>query len=789
MSHRARWGAVLSYLLLASVGFIIAPAVSQTPADTVAQIVIPSPDVAALLAEDEVRAAENLAPRYAVPSPVLIRPDIFGTWDDSRGDVRIWRLRIISPRALSLNLGFSGYFMPPGGEVRLYATDGSYGLGPYTAADNAAHGQLWTAVVLSDDMIVELTLPRNLAHLAVLELTSINVGYRGFGAPRDEQRSGSCEIDVNCPQSAAWWNEIPAVGVISTGGSTFCTGFMVNDAAQDQTPFFMTARHCGITSGNAASLVVYWNYQSPKCGQHGGGSLSLHQSGSTWRASNSPSDFTLVQLTQPPNPAWGVTFAGWDNGNVNALSEVAIHHPNTDEKSISFTNNPTTVTSYLGNAVPGDSTHLRVLWESNPNRGATEPGSSGSPIFDQNHRVLGQLHGGYSACGASDMRDWYGRFNKSWTGGGSNSTRLSNWLDPGNTGVQAVDTLVPSAIGLHVSPAGGFESVGSPGGPFAPGSFDYTLTNVGTSAIDYQVAASQAWVSLTNATGTLAAGVTVTVTVSINGGADALAIGDYYDTTNFVNNTNHLGDTSRGVALHVGIPQVVYSWNMDTNPGWTTQGLWAWGHPTGAGGQHGNHDPNNGHTGTNVYGYNLTGDYENSLVERHLTTAAIDCSQLTSVSLRFWRWLNVERPTFDHAYVRISTDGTAWTTIWQNAAEVTDPVWTFQQFDVSSLADRQATVYLRWTMGVTDTTWQYSGWNIDDVELWGVQPAPLLLGDLNCDGVVNFDDIDPFVLALSDPAGYAAAYPNCNLVSGDCNGDGQVNFDDIDAFVTRLGGS
>jgi hypothetical protein len=61
-------------------------------------------------------------------------------------------------------------------------------------------------------------------------------------------------------------------------------------------------------------------------------------------------------------------------------------------------------------------------------------------------------------------------------------------------------------------------------------------------------------------------------------------------------------------------------------------------------------------------------------------------------------------------------------------------------------------------------------------------------GDLNCDGVVNFDDINPFVLALSDPTGYQSQYPNCNILNGDCNGDGNVNFDDINPFVAILSG-
>ncbi len=61
-------------------------------------------------------------------------------------------------------------------------------------------------------------------------------------------------------------------------------------------------------------------------------------------------------------------------------------------------------------------------------------------------------------------------------------------------------------------------------------------------------------------------------------------------------------------------------------------------------------------------------------------------------------------------------------------------------------------------------------------------------GDLNCDGVIDFEDINPFVLALSDPVGYQAAYPNCDIHNGDCDHDGDVDFDDINAFVALLSG-
>ena len=62
-------------------------------------------------------------------------------------------------------------------------------------------------------------------------------------------------------------------------------------------------------------------------------------------------------------------------------------------------------------------------------------------------------------------------------------------------------------------------------------------------------------------------------------------------------------------------------------------------------------------------------------------------------------------------------------------------------------------------------------------------------GDLNCSGAVDFDDINPFVLALADPAGYQAQFPNCNIMNGDCNNDGAVDFEDINAFVALLTGS
>ncbi|MFH1686340.1 MAG: M28 family peptidase [bacterium] len=146
-------------------------------------------------------------------------------------------------------------------------------------------------------------------------------------------------------------------------------------------------------------------------------------------------------------------------------------------------------------------------------------------------------------------------------------------------------------------------------------------------------------------------------------------------------------------------------------------GQWAIGTPTGGGGDYGNPDPNYAVSGVNILGYNLNGDYGASLPEYHATSPAIDCSDLVGTKLSFWRYLGVEQPSYDHAYVRVSTNGTTWTTLWENTATIEDNAYSQWSFDISSIADGAPAVYVRFTMGTTDGSWQYCGWNIDDVRV------------------------------------------------------------------------
>jgi len=130
---------------------------------------------------------------------------------------------------------------------------------------------------------------------------------------------------------------------------------------------------------------------------------------------------------------------------------------------------------------------------------------------------------------------------------------------------------------------------------------------------------------------------------------------------------------------------------------------------------------------------------------------------------------------YDHAYVRVSTDGSNWTTIWENEEEITDHSWHYQRFDISDIADSQPTVYLRWTMGPTDGGWRYCGWNIDDVEIWAVLAMP---GDLNGDGCVGHADLG---ILLADWGCSGGGCP------GDCDGDGDTDHGDLGILLAHWG--
>lgn len=440
-------------IVLAGFGFCLAVAQTdpriaktKTPLSQVGQSIMPVLDNEALLASELARRAPGVAPKFAETIEVQISPNTHGHWEVLPNGKSVWRLRIRSVGAKSLNLGFTKYVMPAGGSLILYSPDYQQVMGPFTPADNEVHEQLWTPVLPSDELVVEVQIPTHSQPQLELELKYVNHDFIGFASVV----SGSCNLDVICGAADGWAivdayrDIIQSVAVISTGGGTFCTGFLVNNARQDCAPFFMTANHCGINAGAAPSLVTYWNFQNSTCrqpnsaasGGNGNGQLNDFNTGSIWRSSWANSDFTLVELDDPVSATADAFFAGWSAEDVVPSDTViCVHHPSTDEKRISFEFDPTHLGTWGtgGDPVPNGNHIIIPDWDI----GTTEGGSSGSPLFNNQKQVVGQLHGGNAACG-NNAYDSYGWFRSSWEGGGTPASRLKDWLDPDNTGILSI---------------------------------------------------------------------------------------------------------------------------------------------------------------------------------------------------------------------------------------------------------------------------------------------------------------------------------------------------------------
>ena len=382
------------------------------------------------------------SPRFAEPFAVDVTPATYGRWETtSSGRTAVWRLRVASAGAVSLNFGFTRYRMPPGGRLRIHAPDGAEDLGPYTDADNELHGELWTPVISGGEAVIEVALPVSRVAELELELGSVNRGFRELGVVVSPDHS-SCMVDVVCSQGDNYRDQIRSVGFITVSGVANCTGTLINTAAGNSKPYFLTARHCGFdydAAARARTVVVYWNYKSPTCGNRSGGSKSQSQTGAYLRAESSSSDVALLELDDPLDPAHNLYLPGWEREAV-PTSAAAIHFPLGEVMAISLEDDELTLTSYKKDDSPGDSSYLRVAgWDT----GSVTNNSSGGALFDQNQRIVGQLRGGLARCGGWQRPVWYGWMGRSWTGGGSAATRLSDWLDPNGDGDTAIDGMNP----------------------------------------------------------------------------------------------------------------------------------------------------------------------------------------------------------------------------------------------------------------------------------------------------------------------------------------------------------
>ena len=383
--------------------------------------ILPAFDIQKFIEEDEMEktSSQQKPYRFANPISVDFNMNTHGTWNINDDGSSIWQFSIESPGAHSLNLIYDRFNIPEGAEFFVYSEDREMVLGAFTNYNHKPHGGFSTAPVVGDVIILEYNEPASPEFSGEISIDIVAHDYRDvfFNEERGYGDSGSCNNNVNCAVGDDWRDEIRSVAMILTsGGSRLCTGSLVNNTSQDLAPYFLTANHC---LGGNNSWIFMFNYESPSCNNQNG-PTNMTVSGSSLLANSSTSDFALLLLNETPPESYNVHYAGWDVSGSTPSTPVGIHHPSGDIKKISFDYNNA---SNSGN-----------YWDvNNWEDGTTEPGSSGSPLFDGvTQRIIGQLYGGTASC-TSITYDTYGKTSTSWNLG------MSNYLDPNNTGASFIN--------------------------------------------------------------------------------------------------------------------------------------------------------------------------------------------------------------------------------------------------------------------------------------------------------------------------------------------------------------
>jgi Trypsin-like peptidase domain len=359
-------------------------------------------------------------------------------------------LIIKSSGASGIGVHFRNFELSRGEQVYVYgpAADGIVS-GPYTNNGPWGSGEFWSGTMVGDTAVIEFyTRTDNKGEgFEIFEVSHIfpELDWRlRFGEPDVL----GCELDASCYGDL----ERDAVGrfVYQNNGTFVCTGTLLNDRAQDFTPYFLTANHCVPTQAVAQTVEVYWFYETTSCNSGVLRSDWIHSPpGANLLATGNSNDFSLLRLQN--NAPGGAVFSGWEpNAQSTGTSVFALHHPGGSV--------PPDIDSYLRRSVGTITTTnagcfalvngYRTDWTS----GTTEPGSSGSGLWNSSHHLVGVLGCGPSPATCSSPWALYSQFADFYS-------QIQPYIDPtGNLGNVSTRAFVQTGDNVMI---GGFIVQGS----------------------------------------------------------------------------------------------------------------------------------------------------------------------------------------------------------------------------------------------------------------------------------------------------------------------------------------
>ncbi len=368
----------------------------------------------------------------------------------------LWLYNVKSENAYAMQFYFDKFRLPAGATLYFYNEEKDMVLGAFTKDNNNNNLDFGTQFIKGQSIFIEYTEPANPEFKGELHIDKAVHVFRDLFKSGPWGSSETCNIDVSCSLGYDWRKEIASVALILSYDkfwdlASWCSGVLLNNTRNDGKGYFLTAKHCGDTTRipegysrqrfDYSTWVFLFNYEDTVCSDaksinfpitsvYGASLLAADGNGSL------TSDYLLLKLnaTKDELASIGAVYAGWEINESNALSSpnaVCIHHPSGDVEKISKDNHSPVSADY-GNGP--------YFWQLTWDSGTTEPVSSGAPLFNSDHRVIGQLYAGDADCSNPTGNDYFGKFSLSWTSG-----NFAQWLDPANSSTTFVDTYQPNS--------------------------------------------------------------------------------------------------------------------------------------------------------------------------------------------------------------------------------------------------------------------------------------------------------------------------------------------------------